>query len=552
MRTLRTYITLLLMITLAGVLSGCANKNAPTQEDLERQGEKYEGLSRSRAFGVTDGPYLGARIKSLDGDETSLNARITLRKKGTLLSMASSIHELTALAVHISDADPDTLMRPAAPTAAPSASPDAAGLGLPDFPGGLGGLGGLGLPSGSGPAKALAVNYEGPLRGLLDQLATQSGYGWDFDARSNTIVFARVMTRTFTLLAAPGKTTYDNQITNKSKESTSGNRLGSSRGVNQSVSSADTSAQTTQTNRNQFNFDVYADTEKVIKTLLSPKGTVAGNPVAGTITVRDRPENVRQVSAFVRDVNMRVSRQVALKVQVWALEVVDDKEAGLDLQVMFQNEDIAVVAGSLAATGGLNTASATIVSGKLKDSTAVLKALKQWGNATQITSGGGLAMSNQPLPVMAIKRHAYLAGASAVQSDYGLTTEITPGEVTSGFSMTVIPHILDRRRCILQYNINLSSLDEMVEFKTSDITVQLPQVSTRAFTQRTTMQMGQTLVLAGFQQQTQTIDNKIGVLSTGRKAGYGKTLLVITIELESAGSGMEACGPANLSTSAGA
>lgn len=267
---------------------------------------------------------------------------------------------------------------------------------------------------------------------------------------------------------------------------------------------------------------------------------MVGNQAAGTLTVRDRPENIRQVSALIRDTNLRLSRQVALNIRVWSLEITDDNEAGLDLQVLFQNDDVSIVAGSLAALGGLNTASATLVSGKLKDSTAVLKALKQWGNATQITSGGGVVMSNQPVPVQAVKRHAYLAGASTSQSDYGQTTEVTPGEVTTGFAMTVVPHILDKRRAVLQYNINLSSLDDMVEFKSQDITVQLPQVSTRAFAQRTTMQMGQTLVLAGFQQETQTTSNSTGLLGLGRKAGYGKTLLVITIELESAGGGMEA------------
>jgi type II secretory pathway component GspD/PulD (secretin) len=135
---------------------------------------------------------------------------------------------------------------------------------------------------------------------------------------------------------------------------------------------------------------------------------------------------------------------------------------------------------------------------------------------------------------LAVKRHAYLAGASLNTTEYGQTSEITPGEVTSGFSMTVVPHILDRRRLILQYNISLAALDDMEEFRTENIVVQLPQVSQRAFAQRTQMQMGQTLVLAGFAQQTQNADNALGLLSGSRGADYGKMLLVITIEVESA------------------
>ena len=48
------------------------------------------------------------------------------------------------------------------------------------------------------------------------------------------------------------------------------------------------------------------------------------------------------------------------------------------------------------------------------------------------------------------------------------------------------------------------------------------------------MKMGQTLVLAGFEQSTQNLGNSLGVLNTSRDANFSKTLLVVTIELESA------------------
>ena len=143
------------------------------------------------------------------------------------------------------------------------------------------------------------------------------------------------------------------------------------------------------------------------------------------------------------------------------------------------------------------------------------------------------------MPIQAIKRIAYLAGSSSSQTDYGQTTDITPGEVTTGFAMTIIPHILDRRRVLLQYSINLTSLDELTEFSTSDLTVQLPKTSTRAFSQRSTLQLGQTLVLAGFQDQAKRLANSLGLLNFGRGADYAKTLLVITIEVEAAGGGSE-------------
>lgn len=509
-------------LLLGVILVGCAYKGAPTHEDVEAKGREFTTLSRSKAVEVVAEPYVGARAVPIRAGAQSapeLATHVTLRMRGTLPRIAAGISDLTPLTVQVG-ADPAPLTPAKAPT--PGASAD-----LPDL---------LDVPSG-GLGTVLTISYEGTLRGLLDHVSVASGYGWEYDAKAKTVVFTRLTVKTFTLLSAPGKQEFQGQITNKSKE-TSNTSIGGG-GVNQTVSTADTSSQTMQSNKTQYSYDVWVDTEKAVKALLSPEGSVVGNQATGTITVRDRAENVRQVAAYIADINQRLSRQVALTVNVWALEVSDDAEAGIDLQAIFANDDVSIVAGSLSSLGGPSTASATIVSGKLRNSKGVLKALKEWGNATQVTSGGGLVLSNQPVPLQSIKRIAYLAGSSSTQSEYGQTSEITPGEVTTGFAMTIIPHILDRRRVLLQYSINLSSLDELTEFNTADLTVQLPKTSTRAFSQRSQMQMGQTLVLAGFQDQTQQLANSLGLLNFGRGRQYAKTLLVITIELEAAGGGTE-------------
>lgn len=524
MKTSRIIRTIMLLL-LGVALVGCSHKNAPDQELIESKGKEFTTLSRSKAVDVVAEPYVGVKAVPIRADEASqaeLNTRVMLRKRGTLSDIAATITDLTALTVQVG-ADPAPISKGGTPTKA--GTPPA--LELPD----------LLDPGASCGSRLLNVSYEGPLRGLLDHVAVASGYGWDFDSKTKTVVFSRLVVRTFTILGAPGKREYKDQITNKSRE-TSRSSIGGNN-INQTVATSDTSSQTAQSNTTNYKFDIWADTEKAVKELLSSEGSVVGNQAAGTITVRDYADNVRQVGKYIADINKRLSRQVALTVHVWALEVTDTNEAGIDMQMLFANDDVSVVAGSLASLGSSSSASATIVNGKLKNSTGVLRALKAWGNATQVTSGGGLVLSNQPVPIQAIKRIAYLAGSSSSQSDYSQTTEITPGEVTTGFAMTVIPHILDRRRVLLQYSINLSNLDELTEFTTSDLTVQLPKTSTRAFSQRSTMQLGQTLVLAGFQDQAQQLSKSLGLLNFGGSGEYAKTLLVITIEVEAAGGGTE-------------
>lgn len=509
----------LFSLLLIGVfLSGCAPRSGPTRQQVEQQGQHFQELTQSRTVAIVDEPYLGARLVTRqEVTPAALTTHVTLRRKGSLAELVAAVSDMVPLAARVSaeETKNDSIKKEN------NQSADADLIEL------------LEVPGSGGPGKIFSVSWDGTLKGLLDHLANLSGYGWDYDEKAGTVTFARMVARTFTVMSAPGTVEYSSEITNKSRDNTGS--LGGSPGVNQTVSAADTQGQTAQTSTTKWQYDVWDECISGIKILLSSQGSVAGNRVAGTITVRDTPERIRQVAAYMEDTNTHLSRQVALTVHVWALELTDESQAGLNLQALFQNSDVSVVAGNLASFGGTASAAVSIVDGKLRDSSAAVQALRKWGRLTQLTSAGGVLMSNQQLPSLAIKRHAYLAGMSRTENDSGTdTSSVTPGEVTEGFSMTVIPHILDRRRVILQYNINLSSLDDMLEISTDDITVQLPQVSTRSFAQRSTMKMGQTLVLAGFEQESRGGNDGLGILYGSRQRQYSKTLLIITIELESA------------------
>lgn len=477
---MKRYLSLLLAAFV--FLSGCAVKNggAPTEQQVEARRDQLGELSRSKTVNIVERPYLGATpIVRETGEEIPvLGTQVTLKQRGTLPEIAASLSAVAPLSAQVAEADADD------PQPKPS---------LSEHP-----LDDLDQPPlvnmGSG---LLDVSYTGSLRGLLDTIASLSGYGWDYDAKTNRITFSAMQVRTFTLQAAPGAVSYDSQLSNKSRERTGGTSIGGS-GINSTVSSGDTAAQTAQINKTKLDFDIWREVEAGIKALLSKKGTVSINQAAGTVTVRDSYVRLRDVSAYIDAMNQRLARQVAITVRVWALELADASSGGINLQALFENDNVSIIAGSLTDAGSAASAAVSVVHGKLKGSTGTIKALREWGRATQLTSAGGLLMSNQPLPVLAIKRHAYLAGMSLSTSDYNQTSEITPGEVTTGFAMTIIPHILQDRRVILQYNITLSALDAMDEIDKGEVYVQLPQVSTRSFAQRSKMKMGQTLVLAGF------------------------------------------------------
>ena len=516
---MKRYLSLLLTALL--FLSGCAVKDggAPTVQQVEAKRDQLNELSSSKTVSIAEHPYLGAKpiVWQTDGEDIPvLNASVTLKQKGTLSEIAASLSTIAPLSAQVSDTDADDPQ----PTKQSSS---------PELPA----LDDLGLPPLASMSGLIDVSYTGSLRGLLDTISSLSGYGWDYDAKTNRMTFSAMQVRTYTIMAAPGVITYDSQVSNKSKERTGSSSISGS-SINSTVTSGDTSSQTSQVHQTKIEMNIWKEIETAVKGLLSKRGTVSINQAAGTVTVRDSYTRLRDVTAYIDSINARLSRQVAITVRVWALELTDASSAGLNLQALFENNDVSVVAGSLGARGSASTAAVSVVKGKLKGSSGTIKALREWGRATQLSSAGGLLMSNQPLPVQAIKRHAYLAGMTLATSEYNQTSEITPGEVTTGFAMTIIPHTLPDRRVILQYTVTLSALDSMEEIDREQVYVQLPQVSTRSFAQRSKMKMGQTLVLAGFEQSTQNLGNSLGVLTTSRDADFSKTLLVVTIELESA------------------
>ena len=516
---------------LALLLAGCASQDvaAPSPELVKAQRDSFHRHTRPHTFSESPEPYLKGRLVGLRTDPKDhplLRTRVTLTQRGSLQEVAASLARLAPVTALVTSEDSDSL--PALSSLPRPMSPSAGAQipGLEDLVPAH-----LDLDFGLASGSILDVNYAGTLRGLLDTIAGLSGYGWDFDARTRRITFSRLQVRTFVLAASVGTVAWDSQVSNRSREQ-QGNAL-SGDNINATVTSGDTTSQTAQINTTKATLDVWKDVETTVKGLLSRAGTVSINQSAGTLTVRDTHSRLEAIARYIEEMNARLERQVALCVRVWALEVSDASRLGLNLQTLFTSPDVAVEAGTASqATGSL--AAVSVLKGRLTGSSATLEALKEWGNATQLTSASGLVMNNQPFPVQAVRRHAYLAGMTMSTSEYSQTSEITPGEVTTGFAMTLIPHILPDRHVLLQYNITLSSLEDMTTIERDSIAVQLPQVSTRAFSQRTRLKAGQTLVLAGFEQDTASATRDLGLLSGLRDHDASKTLLVISIELEGA------------------
>jgi hypothetical protein len=151
-------------------------------------------------------------------------------------------------------------------------------------------------------------------------------------------------------------------------------------------------------------------------------------------------------------------------------------------------------------------------------------------------------MNRQPVPLGSNNTQSYLkqitpsstTGAAGALS-FG-PPGLTPGEIVTGFNMTLLPIVLDSNMVLMQCGISISALQELVTFTSgtglAQQTIQQPNVSSFQTLQRMAVRSGDTIVLSGFETESANArqsDIKRDVLPGTRTSVRDKSTLVILI-----------------------
>lgn len=350
------------------------------------------------------------------------------------------------------------------------------------------------------------VVYTGDLAGLLDNLTDKLNLSWRWDG--NSIQIYRYATKMFRLNALAGIAQVNASL-NTAASTTGGGGSGASTSSAQSATSGQTTTMSDVT-------AIWADVGSALQSSLSPKGKMSMIPSAGTITVTDTPDVLNQMENQIKEFNQIYSKQVLLNIQVYQVESTDSDNYGIDWSTVWS------FAGGKwginVSTNGNNTDTSgqtftlTGKGGSLVNGSAIVEALSKAGKTSLVTSGSVISLNGQTVPLNVSREKAYVASAeTTVSGDSGVSSSsITPGVVTEGFAMNFTPRVTDNNTVIMRYTVDLSSIEEIVNFTSGDSTVQLPQRLVRNFMQNVSVKSGQTLVLTGFQ-QVQGTDTSSGV-----------------------------------------
>ncbi|NRO98850.1 PilN family type IVB pilus formation outer membrane protein [Paraburkholderia sp. NMBU_R16] len=472
----------------------------------------------------------------------------------SIQSFADRISRLTHMPAKVAPQAIDAATRATQSSPALTLPAGSPGANPPPLPGGLlqsppPGAAGVRAPSFAEAAPVHIAYTKGTLRGLLDIAAARFGIYWKY--ADGSIVFFYTDTRVYQVVSIPGDSKLDTNVvsgaSNNGGASSGGGAIPiSSAPLGAGATTSGAGSQPSVTSQNSDNIamnaqlSVYNGLQAAVKAMLSPVGSVIIAPATGSITVTDTPDVLARVGEFMEQQNQVLARQVLVNVTVLSVTLSASDSYGINWSAVYQalGTKFGITSTFSSLVTGANQFSATVItpSSRASATNAVISALSQQGTVRRKTSASVTTLNDQPVPVQVAEQTGYLAQISTTATlNVGTQTSLTPGTVTTGFNMTLLPHILNDGTVMMQFYTNISSLASLTNFTSGGETIQLPTVDTRNFLQRVAVKSGQTLVISGYE-GTDEQGNRQGTgtpsmyaLGGGVSATQSREVLVILI-----------------------
>ncbi len=355
--------------------------------------------------------------------------------------------------------------------------------------------------------RPVSLHYSGSIKGALDTVAAKTRYYYLVEG--NVVSWSAFQTKMFDISFMPG---YSSYLVGRNQNSSSGfgnAYLGS--GEVQSDVNDD------QYSSLQAQLSVWEDLRNGLSKLVSSDGRFMISESTTTVTVRDHPDNVDSIGKYLDDLNRTLSQQVAIKVEVLDVRLTQSYEMGINWDAIirtFTNFQFtgaladATTISPIAMAGGTTSGIASFVIGKNQHQTFI-RALDLQGRVHLVTNPQVVTMNNQMATIRITNDTSYVKSVSTTQTpDAGTTSSITPGTVTDGFTLYVLPKI-QGDKVFMQISSTLSDLLSItkadnaptgtnVKDQTTFTAIQIPTLAQKVFNQRTALQSGETLIVAGY------------------------------------------------------
>lgn len=372
---------------------------------------------------------------------------------------------------------------------------------------------------------------EGDLRTLLNQLTAQGNMSWKY--RGGAVEVFRFDTQVFQLAVLPGSTDMTASVGNR-------NASGGNSGT------ATTSSSSGQDVRYSVKLEFWKSLQNDIKNLLARDGTAASFTVSeanNAVTVTATPTTLAAVESYVRDLNATRTRQVALEVRAYTVDASSGRDFGLSFDLAYSKiaRDLGVTATSPATTNSTLGAISAVLgpnsTSRFAGSAIVLNALSTLGKTNLAVESTQMVLSGEAVPVNSMREVNYLSEVTTSQvANAGSQTSLKQSTVTEGFSMTVLPVVLNGDTVLMKGVLDIASIDRIDEASSGGQTIRTPQRSSRSLPMTVKLKSGETYIyglregLASFQDSGLTGTALINTLTGGQHGSKeGRKTIVVTV-----------------------
>lgn len=350
------------------------------------------------------------------------------------------------------------------------------------------------------------VTYQGSLSHALDDIANRYGLYWKYD--NGKVMFFGLETKVYALDAPTGTFTINDTVTSSNISSGDSGSSGSS-----------TTISGTSAMNLTYNFQAASPWVAAVKTMtnmLSSKGKLTDNPGDGYVTVTDNPNIQKQIADYVKHINDRTNKKIAVKVDVFDVQTSATSDFGMNMDafVGVLSDQASIVTDNTQTLSDATLSTITFQSSSDSTHNLVLKALNTIGKATEVTGATVYTVSGQPAPIQSVTQQTYLASMSTTTTtDAGTTSSMEPGTVVTGYSMMVTPKIQSNNQIMINLNLQLSTLLSLTSITTPPTDsgtvssmIQAPKIHSKSFLENMILHSGQSLLIAGFQDESANAD----------------------------------------------
>ncbi|APA90437.1 type II secretory pathway protein (plasmid) [Paraburkholderia sprentiae WSM5005] len=334
-----------------------------------------------------------------------------------------------------------------------------------------GSSGGKGATVGSNGSSS--ANFEEPVYGqvftgyageYLTRMAEDLGLDWSFDG--TTINITRFVTRMYQIAAIPGKVSIKSTMS-KGMDTSTGNQANGTGGSGGNTGSF---AAQTSTGR-EGDFDQIQSIRDALEKLRSPMGRVTVNPQSRLVVVYDTREAADRMGKLLAQENAVSTRQVMLRVRTLQIALKKGTQAGANADVVFNyiQGGLAKYAVSFTSPTSLSSGGATVGLSVLQPNApfsgtnAVINALNQYGRTVQDSTQTKMTLNGLPVSIASFQSDDYLRSttpsAGSLTATSGGVPGLTPGTVTTGDFVNILPAVNDHNQIILSYWADSSKLN---------------------------------------------------------------------------------------------